>query len=228
MSKQLTKNGMNLDLSEAKLILLCAKQGSGKTHCINTILYYFKDYFECGIVFTNTKFDEPFPSFPDKFIFDYYSEDALTNLMKKQENLVKKGITRPCVVIFDDCLDDPGEFSSEPLKKLATQLRHYNITLIMSTQYCNLLPPRIRSNAMIVIMYQSDTKANLESMYESFGQRFDTYREFKNYVIGNLEEKYRFIYYDKNSEEKDIGKIYQVMMCPKHIPKFKLKFKSKK
>lgn len=238
MSDRLTTKksygSMNLDPDnyKAKLILLCAQQGYGKTHTINYILYQLRKVFDYGIVFTNTKFDNPFPCFPEKYVFDYYSEEALENLMKIQGKMVLKEKAKPlskrkykeAVVIFDDCLDDPGEFCSEALKKLSTQLRHYHITLILSTQYCNLLPPRIRTNAMIVMIYQSDTKANLESMYDSFGQRFDSYKEFKNYVIDNLEEKYRFIYYDKLTEEKEIDKVYQVMICPPKIPKFKLKF----
>lgn len=181
-----------------------------------------KKFFN-GICFTNTKFDNPFPCIDADFIHPEYSEEALENLMEIQANLVKKKIVKQCFVIFDDCLDDPGEFQSAALKRLSTQLRHYNIALIMSTQYCNLLPPRIRTNATAVFIFQNDCKSNLESLYESFGQRFDSYKEFKNYIIQNLSENYRFIYYDKNTTEKNLEDIFQVMLCPPKIPKFKIK-----
>ena len=141
-----------------------------------------------------------------------------------QEKLVSKGKIREAFVIFDDCLDDPNEFTSPALKRLSTQLRHYHITVIFSTQYCNLLPTRMRANAMIVIIFQTDTKNSLEALFNSYGQKFDTYNDFKNYVMKNL-GKYKFIYYNKDNQEKKLSDVYKVMMAPEKIPKFKILFK---
>ncbi len=119
-------------------------------------MYQLRKKFAFGIVFTNTFFDDnPFDYLPIKYIHPSYDENSLEKLMNIQEKLVKKNKIKKSFVIFDDCLDDEGEFQSRALKRLSTQLRHYHITLIMSTQYTNLLPARMRTNAMIVIIFQS-------------------------------------------------------------------------
>lgn len=214
-----------MDLQTPALYLLLGSQGKGKTYLLKYLMYQLRKKLKYGIVFTNTFFDNnPFPFIPAKYIHPEYSEEALEELMNIQANSVAKGKVKEAFVIFDDCLDSNDQFKSNALKRLSTQLRHYHITLFMSTQYCNLLPPRIRTNAMGVFIFENDTKINLMSVYESFGQRFDSYGDFKDYVLKNLAQKYSFIYYNKSTTATKLEDVYEVMICPPKIPKFHIKF----
>ncbi len=65
--------------------------------------------------------------------------------MDIQAKQVKKGKSKEAFIIFDECIDDPDQFSCRELKRLTTQQRHYHITVIFSTQYVNQLPPRMRT-----------------------------------------------------------------------------------
>ncbi len=143
--------------------------------------------------------------------------------MDIQAKQVKKGKIKEAYVIFDDCIDDPDQFSCRELKRLTTQLRHYHITVIFSTQYVNQLPPRMRTNAMSVIIFQTDTEGSLRSLHQSYGQKFDSFQDFRKYIMGNTGD-YKFIYYNKSSSEKDINNLYQVLKAPKKIPRFHIKY----
>lgn len=217
------KDGLNLEVPA--LYIINGMMKSGKSYLIDYMMYKLRKKFKYGIVFTNTFFDDkPFPYINVKYIHPDFSEEALDNLMDMQAKKVAKGIIHESFVIFDDMLDDPGQFTSPSLRRLSTQLRHYHITLIMSTQYTNLLPARIRTNAMGVFIFNTDSEIALKTLYESYGQRFPKFEYFKKYIFDNLNEKYKFIYYDKSTTETELKDIYQVMMCPAKIPPFKIKF----
>src|SRR5687768_9029128 len=134
----------DIDVDVPSLMLINGPQGSGKSRLITYLMHKLRKKFDYGIIFTNTFFDsDPFPFIKPEYIHPEYDEEVLENLMNKQAKLIEKGIIKEAFVIMDDCLDDPGEFKSAALKKLSTQCRHYHITLIMSTQYCNALPSRM-------------------------------------------------------------------------------------
>lgn len=208
-----------MDLEVPSLIILNGSQGAGKSHCIKYIMYQLRHTFKYGLVFTNTFFDDnPFSYIPNEFIHPEYDEDVLNNLMDIQKKLISDGIINEAFVIFDDCLDDPNQFQSSALKRLTTQLRHYHITVIFSTQYANLLPPRMRTNAMAIIIFQTDTQVSLMALYNSYGQHFESFNHFRKFLMKNI-GNHKFVYYKKNCKNK-----YQVMLAPKNIPKFKIKY----
>lgn len=218
----------DIDIEIPSLSIICASQGSGKSHLIRYLMYKLRKKFSYGLVFTNTFFDDDAYDFiPSKYVHPEYDEVALQKLMDIQAKLVDEGIEKNAFVIFDDCLDDPNEFKSLVLKRLTTQLRHYRITVIFSTQYCNSLPSRMRTNAMSCFMFQTDTEVSLKALFNSYGQKFDSFNDFRKFLMKNTGD-FKFIYYNKLETGK-ITDSYQVMKCPDIIPKFKLSFnKSKK
>jgi hypothetical protein len=129
------------------LLIINEKQGSGKSHLITYLIrenFLSKNKFDYGIVFSNTAWESGSWSYlPENFVYKEFNEFALTNLMKLQKENHKKGIKTSAFVIFDDCLDNADQFTLASIKKLSTQLRYYNITMIISTQYPHLVPPRL-------------------------------------------------------------------------------------
>ncbi len=213
---------MNIEFPS--LILINGMQGMGKSHLIRYIMSKYKKEFDYGIVFTNTFFDEnPFDYIPPEYVHPEYNEGILVKLMDKQADLVGRGVKKSCFVIFDDCIDDEGQWSSKPLKRLTTQLRHYNITVIISTQYVNAIPSRIRTNAMYCIMFKSDTMNNTKALYESYGQKFDTFNEFKKYLMDNTGD-YKFLFYDKMNDSEDVSERYISMKAPEKVRKFRVEY----
>lgn len=198
------------------LIIITASIGSGKSHFIKYIMYSNQKKFSYGIVFSHTAFNEKnFTYIPKQFIHSTYNPDILLNLMKIQESFPQE--SRPLAfVILDDCLFDSW-VNCKYFNRLITQVRHYNIFVIISTQYVNKVSPMIRENAMQVAIFQTDVERSLKSLYESYGQYFKTLQDFKTYIMKNTGD-YKFIWYDRKNKK------YSIMRCPKKIPKFCLYF----
>jgi len=198
-------------------------KGGGKSHLIRYMMYTLKKKFDYGVVFTNTFFeDDSFDYVNKKYIHPEYNEDVLTELMNIQANLIEEGKTqKEAYCIFDDCID-ASQFKCPKLKQLCTQLRHYHITVIFATQYVNLIPPYMRSNAMYVVIFKTDSECSLKALYASYGQLFNNFNEFKNHIMHKL-GNYKFIFYDKNHVSENIADTYRIMVAPEHIPKFRLK-----
>lgn len=216
-----------MNLTTPALYLIIGSMGKGKSYLLEYMAYQLQHKLKYGLVFTNTKFTgKGFPYIAKEFIHDRYDEEKLIQLMTMQKRCVENGITNEAFVFFDDCLQ-PEQFSSIPFQELCFQLRHYLITVVISTQYCNKIPATIRSNFMGVFIFDSDSRRNLEAIYESFLGRFDSYIAFKDYIYDKLEGKYKFIYYDPTktySRKSKLEEIYEVMQCPPKIPEFYIEF----
>jgi hypothetical protein len=215
-----------MNVSIPGLIIICGLQGGGKSHLIRYIMHENRKKFDWGIVFSNTGFSaDNFDYIDKRFLHAKYDELTLANLKSIHEQLVEKG-KKPCgFVIFDDCLFGK-QWRSEEFCALITQLRHYNITCIISCQYPQAISPLFRSNAFQVAMFNMTGKRALEALYESYGQQFDSYTDFKKYLLENT-GNHQFIWYDARNGESTIEGRYQIVRCPEKIPKFQMKFKTK-
>jgi hypothetical protein len=203
-------------------LIVAGPQGYGKSHLIKYIMLANRKKFSYGLVFTNTNFSVgSFDYVPKGFVYDQYNEEVLLRLMEIQKNAVERGIKKNAYLIFDDCLFGK-QFKSEPFQQLMTQLRHYNIYCIISTQYPNAIPPLFRANAFQVAMFYNSTKRALTALYENYGQLFDSYDQFKKFLIKST-GNYQFLFYETQGKSVNVLERYRVMKAPEKIPKFTLK-----
>ena len=213
---------MAINIRIPSLNILCASQGSGKSHCIRYIFYTMRKKFDWGIVITNTYFDNEYDFIPQKYIHPTFNEHIIKNLLNIQKQTDCK---RNAFLILDDCVFDPKMWTSSTMKRLMTQLRHYNITVFCATQYCNVIPILYRSNAFTCFIFCSDTMQSTRALYESYGQSFESFNAFKNYVQKHTGD-YKFIFHDRR-KNGSIEDKFPVMKCPENIPEFKIKFNKK-
>ena len=208
------------------LHIICGLQGGGKSHLIRYIMHEKRRTFNWGIVFTQTKFGGGnFDYIPENFVHAQYSPAKLIALKKLQERLIKDGKSPAAFIIFDDCLY--GKIWNDPeLLSLCTQLRHYNITCIISTQYPNALPPPLRTNAFTVSIFQMTTERALKALYESFGQLFESYTAFRQYIFANTGD-HSFLLFDARNGGTTVAERYYVMKAPADIPQFMMKMTKK-
>lgn len=205
------------------LLLINGGQGLGKSHLIKYLISTHKDKFDYGLVFCNTSFDisdkSSFDYIPKKYVHAEYDEVILSKFMDIQAKLVKQGIVKEAFIIFDDCLDIEM-FNTNCFKRLVTQLRHYHITVFLSTQYPNAVSPRTRNNCMQVVIFYTDTEVALKALHGSFGQQW-SFKEFKKLVMDSCID-HAFLYYNKKEQDPKIR--YQVLRAPKTIKSFKVTY----
>lgn len=139
-------------------LLLVGIKGAGKTTFIGNLLVPYAEYFDVIYVFSPTaKMDISFSKIQEllnidsKNIFSKYSENRLTNLMKKikKENKnIKQNEKLRTLIIFEDIIDElPRGIGKSVINKLAFNMRHYNISFVIMSQYFKKLPVTIRNNA---------------------------------------------------------------------------------
>ena len=206
------------------LMVICGRQGSGKSHLINWLMRensLSDTAFDYGIVITNTAFEGSFPYIPQKYIFETFNPETVENLMNIQKKNVEKGIHKQAFILFDDALDDPEQWTSPCIKRLTTQLRHYDISIIISTQYPHLVPPRVRANCMYSLFFDIGAgRREMDAIYNAYGGHFDNFQQFKAFYYNNVKD-HKFVLYDKESDT------YKTYKCPPEIPKFQLKYNRK-
>src|ERR1700679_1227227 len=127
-------------------------------------------------------------------------------------------------VIFDDCLSTKA-FSSQLFVNLTTGYRHWNISIIITTQYIFKLNPTIRECCRYAIMFFQSTKRSIQALFESFGTYFENYEHFKKYLSDST-ENHGFVLMDRRSESRTIDGVYRVIKLPspEKLPEFKYEY----
>ena len=203
-------------------MLICGKPKSGKSHTIKYLLYKFtarKDLykrFSYGLVFCKTAFNKSYNYIPSSWVYNQFVPEALENLMKIQKGIRANGYIPPhAFVVFDDCLGNK-QFKCDLFKDLVQNYRHYNISPFISTQYINRIETVNRECVSHAVIFKQFSKPAIESIYNSFGQRFDSEKQFKQYLNNNT-GNFNFIFVNNESLDDNINKQYSIMKCPAHI-----------
>lgn len=216
-----------MNISIPGLHIICGLQGQGKSHLIRFIMYNYRKKFDCGLVFTGTEFGEGnFDYIDERFVHRKYNETALENMMDIFRKRVKAGKPLCGFVIFDDCISGK-QWHSDALIDLCTQVRHYNITVILSTQYPVAIPPTLRANAFQVFMFTMTLLSAIKALYESFGQMFGTFEEFKATFLDTTSKKYRCLEFDARNGGTTPESRYKMATVQEGIPKFHVGPKAK-
>ena len=123
------------------------------------------------------------------------------------------------LLILDDCIADVNFNKSKSLKQLFVRGRHLKISIIITSQYINSLPPIIRSNCDWVAVSQVNTQGLDLLMNE--------------YRFGNInKENFRQLYFKNTSkfgfllincscceDNNDMDQIYGQLVVPRELVK---------
>ena len=212
------------NLSLESSFLICGKPKSGKTHFIKYLLYLFtskKDLYSrvnYGIVFNKTSFTNSYNFIPKSWVYAKYNPDVLRNLMNLQKSIIKAGKV-PCYsfVLFDDCLGSK-QFKSDLFKDLVQNYRHYRIIPIISSQYVNRIETVNRECCSHAVIFRQFSKNAIEATYNSFGQRFQSEKQYKEFLNKKTAD-YNFMLDDTENLSENLNESYLVMKAPPKIPK---------
>ena len=210
-------------------LILSARPASGKSFLIEYLMLlnneeYNKDPFKYGLCLTNTSFNGQYNKFiPDEFIHPSLDLSLIDNLMAIQKTQIEANGSAPrAFLILDDCLSVKA-FNSQTFLSLSTQFRHYNISIIVATQYIYRVPTTFRECATHAAMFKQTTMRSITALYESYGSSFNSVKEFAKYLADNLGD-YKFILFYSNSNREKIEDLYPVFKAPDKIPQFRYDF----
>ena len=198
------------------LIIVNGKSKRGKSYLIKYIITCLgiQKKFKFGYVFCKTKFNGGYDFFPENRIIEGYNEEVLKkflDILKKygEENPVsdsqkEKGVKTnipPSILIFDDLigsLDTNNKFFTE----FVATYRHYNISVIIATQYINKLSTLLREQAELCFMFEPSTERSIKALFESYGQSFDSFKKFKDFLMAKTKEPFHCLIYNENGDEE--------------------------
>ena len=177
--------------------LICAPPNSGKTYLVKYLLnqLYNKKKIYFGVVFCSSSFNtENFDYIPDKYLYSRYDENIILNLMNIQQeqiNLNGKENSKTAFIVFDDMLGLIN-FKSQLIIELFTKYRHYNIQILLTTQYIYAIPPLLRECSTFCFVFHITSYRSIKAMYECFFGDFETFNECKKFIFDNTGD-YNFI-----------------------------------
>lgn len=211
--------GFTLDGNHRFLLESCdVVRNTGKSTLIKSLLYAKKHIFPCAIALSGSEdSNHAYSEFmPHAYIYNEYSEDTLTEFIKRQK-LAKQHLDNPwCALIIDDCTDDPTVFNKPVQHALYKKGRHWNMMYILSLQYAMDVRPVIRTNVDGVFILREPLKNNRDSLYKNYASVIPTYNMFCD-LMDQLTDDYcaLFILSATNTNQwQDCVFYYKASMVP--------------
>ena len=198
---------MNFDIVN-KMTTLVAKRNSGKSYLLKWLVSLRKDQFEKIFVICPTEninnFYQLNDFIPKNCIFDEWKESWVEQLIQKmtiQNTKKTSGQKRHVLLILDDLVADVRFHQSPTLKKLFVRGRHICISVIITSQYLNSIPPIARINSDFVCVGQLN-QAGLEILCAEYIRAGMTKDEFVN-IYKESTRDYSFLVINNNSTKSD-------------------------
>lgn len=222
---------MNLDINDEFFIQLYGRPNSGKTHLIRYLVASMakeKNKFDHVILFCKTaELTDDYSFLPDCYKFREYSDDVLLEYLKVQSRAIKDPnikVKPRGLVILDDIIGKSQKLETDLLIEFTTQYRHFNVNIILSSQYINKVPPQIREAGNHIFLFRQHTDNSKEAAYLSFaGSHFDNKKSFFSFMrktTGN----YRFLYVDLTSQSTEVNDVFKSLICPAEKLSFRLEY----
>lgn len=185
---------------------------SGKSHMVRYLIMSFKNEFDCVVVISNTaSFTQDYEFLKDMkikhFIFGTLDfENKIKSIMAIQKKNRLNNVSRKILIIFDDIMASVRD--CKIFKDLISTYRHYNISIVFSTQYISASASYVREISNYIVIFNQRTKNALKLCFENyFCDTFETFTEFNNHFSKAL-EKYAFYFIDRSKNLK------LILRCP--------------
>ena len=201
-----------------KTVTLVGKRCSGKSFMLKHILQYEAHKFAKIFCICPTESINHFYSdiIPANCIYESYSEEWATQLIEKLTAVnsnKKPEEQKKVLLILDDCIADLDFHHSKTLRNFYSRGRHYGVSLLVTTQYLNSLPPLIRNNSDYVFVGQQN-RASVELLQQQFQSGDITKKEFLDMYYRSTTD-YNFLLINCNSvKDTDLNSIYGVIKMP--------------
>ena len=183
------------------LMCICGPCRSGKGVLLMNILlnksYGYKKYFK-KIIYIS-------PTLPSdktgKILYDYDEIIKITDNLEQLNEILKIIVNaqneeeekESLLVVIDDCLGLLGSNNSY-FSTLCSKYRHYNMSIIVTTQNFRSIPLICRNNASSYIIFETHNKKEIEKMEDEFD---GMYPNFLNLYKEATKKKYSFLYLDR-------------------------------
>jgi hypothetical protein len=207
-----------------RICLFVGCRGSGKTHCMNSVIAELANTFHFGLAFspTHDTTSEWAKYMPRSWIYERYCHDKVEDMINVQKRALRDGKEpKALFILLDDCIYDKTVLASTVMRELFQNGRHLRIHLSIAVQYLVDMSPALRSNVDYVFSTKEKILVNRIKLHKYF---FGLWAEFKNFdrVFDACTQAYSTIVLDntaKSSAPEDCVFWYR---APESIPECKI------
>src|ERR1041385_3119360 len=170
MSVPLKPLDVEMDILDDNTIVIVGKRRSGKSFLARWIMYHLRRRFPAGIVVTSTSLNGVWGQYvPTNFIHNVDNlDDVIDRVCARQTFFIKNadvlGLDWRFFVILDDVLKNPNQIRySKELQNLFCNGRHYRLFLMVILQDPYGIPPMLRENTDVAIIFRQFTESRVEA-----------------------------------------------------------------
>jgi hypothetical protein len=167
--------------------LVSGKRESGKTRLVRSLLYkWHLDGVSRGarmdavVCFSSTEAMSPEYKgiVPDMQIFPDFSATVVEKVIDMQKAHLKKyGHCQRVLMICDNCMTD-RLFRTQLVRHMAMNMRHFGISLIITSQYTLPIPPAVRANVDYFWCLGTNNVVDKERHWKNFFGQVPTFQQF--------------------------------------------------
>jgi hypothetical protein len=156
--------------------------------------------------------NNPFEDLPEDQSFDEFNNEVINKVKSVREEFdemdKKKKRSRNQLLILDDITATLKNIDiQKALIELATNRRHYKLSIILLVQYVRSIPRAVRSQSTILIFFKPSNYLDSKIIEEEYiNLKKDDYDDLMRFVWVNAHD---YLLVDKNSESyyKNLNKI---------------------
>lgn len=198
-------------------ICIIAPSGSGKSWVVKNLLYTLRD-IPCGTVIAPTdKMNKFYDNFIcPLFINHEYKPNIIPKILSRQSNIIEKNKKRKDInkslidprafLVMDDCMADAKLWAKDQcISEIMFQGRHYQLTFILTMQYCLGITPDLRTQFNYVFLLGEDNAASRKKLHQHWAGVFPNLDSFEQ-VFAQVTENYGCMVINNRIKTTDLTK----------------------
>lgn len=211
----------NIQLPSVSVI--AAAPRSGKTWLIKHFILHrcLSGAFNHGIVFCPTYgLNDSYDWMPSDYVHTIYNDEILLKFLSIQARAVRtEAVHASSFIVFDDCISMIN-FNSKVINHLFTCFRHYNISLIFSTQYIYKCPPLIRNCCENFVIFKQGNMRSINALRECCMAELKNNQECQQLIDSKCVNKHYLLVKPLEDEKKK----YTIARAPAKLARIQLSF----
>ena len=211
------------DIMDDFTVVLVGRRRSGKTFFSRWLMYHLRHRFSAGIVITGTKLNNFWAHHvPEEYIHDVENiNEALNSFYERQTYILANpqlGIDPRAFMILDDILSDKYKIRfSKSLQRAFTDGRHYKVFTLVTTQDPHGIPPDLRENTDMSVVFRQHTEGRKESVCNNYVSYIEDKHTRKGVLwnqtgMWDLEKNTKFIQ-DETTKDEDTYNAVPQALC---------------
>lgn len=182
------------------IAIYVAKPEQGKSVSIKYLIHRLveSDNISHGWVFTATDFNHDYDYLPKGNVTHKFSVEALEKIMEYQKVNTDK---RPAFIIFDDIVK-LVPWKNVIVTQFFMNFRHFNIRILIASQYFRSLPPSIREQTNYYFIFGNQSDCGLDAIAK--GAFAGVTKMAVSNIIDRNRAKFVSIICDLNTDDRDM------------------------